>query len=104
MKTAIAAAVIGLAACAPAQAQEESKKDKICKKMYETAAQVMEARQAGVPLPNTISVFEEKMYREMVRIAYREPKFSTQEYKQRSIDRYANQWASSCYKNLEVGK
>lgn len=97
----ITAAVLSACVAQPVVAAPASEKD-LCNSIESLARQVMRARQAGVPLSAVLSAGDpdnpaKEMVRSMAMIAYGGPRYSTEEYKQREIDEFANKFAHMCY-------
>lgn len=97
----ITAAVLSACVAQPVVAAPASEKE-FCSEIEELARQVMRARQVGVPLSEVLSAGKpdgpaKRMVRHMAMIAYGGPRYSTEEYKQREIDEFANKFAHMCY-------
>ncbi len=79
----------------------------VCKETYDIAEKVMIYRQAGVPIPVQMKFADElkgldsetkQTVRDMVQEAYEEPKYSTQDYQDKSVKEFSNSWYLKCYK------
>lgn len=79
----------------------------VCKETYDIAEKVMIYRQAGVPMPIQMKFVDElkglnsetkQTVRDIVQEAYEEPKYSTQDYQDKSVKEFSNSWYLKCYK------
>ena len=71
---------------APATAQEMTP-DELCATFATYAEVVMKARQGGVPLGQMLDTINgEPLLRNLVMVAYDQPRFSTETYQQEAID------------------
>lgn len=79
----------------------------VCKETYDIAEKVMIYRQAGVPMPIQMKFADElkglnsetkQTVRDIVQEAYEEPKYSTQDYQDKSVKEFSNSWYLKCYK------
>lgn len=73
----------------------------ICKEQERAASVVMQARQAGVPLSKMLEIGkDEPLVIAFVRMAFTYPKYRTEEYRQETIDNFANTAYIMCRKSL----
>lgn len=103
MKRLLTAAAITLAAfssAASAQVTAEPVKenDDKCTVVYKLSKSVMGSRQAGVAMPTAMRIAGDNgLAREMVRDAFTYHRYTTEEYRDRTILDFANDWAAVCY-------
>lgn len=85
------------------QAEDESVEP--CVAIHDLAKSVMAAYQGGVPITKALGVAEDdKLTRAMVFEAYDSTRYTPLEFQQRAIERFANEWAVACYKQMEGAK
>ena len=72
--------------------------DETCQHLATVAQSIMTIRQQEQPLSKAINLFESELGREMVIEAYGKHVYDTEEYAQKSIDRFANKWHLYCIK------
>ena len=78
-----------------------------CKQVHGLAKIIMEARQAGVALPEMIKIAMSNENSEAMRslnktltlAAYEEPQYSTEKMKAKTVTKFANTISLECYKN-----
>ena len=76
-----------------------------CEVIHRSAAAIMTAYQRGVPIVEALGVAEDdKLMRDMVLEAYDSTRYTPQDFQQRAIERFANEWAVACYKQTEGAK
>ena len=91
IKTTIIAAIVAIA---PLTAQAES----YCAQLGQLAYNVMSHRQAGTTMSELMGMVEgDKLAIALVRDAYNEPRFSTPEFKQKSMQDFRNDVEALCY-------
>jgi hypothetical protein len=80
-----------------------------CENIDKTAENIMTSRQSGVPMVEVVKLVNEniksdtlnKFVTEMVKDAYKEPRFSTQDYKKKAILDFRNKWYLFCLELFE---
>ena len=72
--------------------------DETCQRIADVARSIMTIRQQEQPLSKAINIYESELGRDMVIEAYGKPVYDTEEYAQKSIDRFANKWHLYCIK------
>lgn len=89
----------------PVQANISSgDKAQLCETMGKTASNVMEIRQNGTPLSETMKMVEQvdpkiqDIFREIIMVAYDEPRWSTANSKTRAIEDYRISVERECFK------
>jgi hypothetical protein len=76
-----------------------------CELVHRMATTVMGAYQGGVPIVQALSVADKsELMRAMVLEAYDSTRYTPQDFQQRAIERFANEWAVACYKQMEGDK
>ena len=77
-------------------------REETCKIIEKLAREVMTQRQDGRSMSDMMgSMGEERVTREMVLLAYKKPRYGTDEYIQKSITDFANKTASICYSSIK---
>jgi hypothetical protein len=93
MKTIITA--IALATATPALAQDP------CTGIGDLAETMMTHRQGGTAISELMPKLDgNEMFIKMLLGAYGEPRYSTEEYRQRSIDDFRSLWELGCYQAM----
>lgn len=107
-KVLISALALCVAACAATPAvAATSEQIELCKSYGEAARATMDARQAGVSFVTMYGIAEEKggsmknSLKLMVKQAFDEPRYETQEYIQRAIEDFGSEWEQSCIRVSE---
>lgn len=92
MKLVPAALIIATLLPGTAQAGEPPEiTEEKCQGLHDYAANVMRARQLDIEVPQVMDIARgNKLQEILVRAAYREPSYTTEEYKQRAIREFAN--------------
>lgn len=92
MKALTATLLIGTLLAGVAQAAEPSTiTEEKCRGLHDYAGKVMKARQLDMEAPQLMGLTRGNKLKEiLVRLAYREPSYATDEYKQRAIREFAN--------------
>jgi len=71
--------------------------DDKCKSVEDLAEVIMGCRQSGVAMSSAMKVADdEPVTRAMVIDAWQRPMYNTEEYKQRSIQRFKDDWYMQC--------
>ena len=106
MNTMILPLVVALGA-SQVMAEEEMTHDEACGIYHETALTVMKSHQLGVPLMKVMELFgnapnadAQEFINNIILAAYEKPTISTEEYKQKAANEFANRVAVECYKLL----
>jgi len=69
-----------------------------CKQMGDMAAQIMEAREVGVPLSSMMDIAADNdLLKALILSAYQVPRFSTGDYRQEAITDFRNEVEVMCY-------
>ena len=86
--------------CFSFAAHASENRTETCKGVSGIAMKIMAARQGGVPVSDLLSELEkagdDQWIFELVKLAYSEPRFSTEENKQKSVTEFGNQTFISC--------
>lgn len=91
-----------------AQASESDIDDSVCRSVMELSKTVMEGRQVGVPVTDTMDVFvndsdidakHKTLMMDIIIRAYDAPKYSTVEYQKEAADEFANSYYLDCMKS-----
>ena len=94
------ALIITLALSTSAFAAEPAPMSKYCPKIAELANAVMVARQNGSPMREIMEIAEgEPIMVSMITEAYGHSAYSTQEYQDRAIQEFEDQWYLRCVKS-----
>ena len=95
LKRIITAATILVATTAPLAAETDE-----CVTLGDTAAALMEARQAGVPMSETMSYTNGNEFLEALTVAaYSVSRFTTDRYRQGAVTDFRNEVEMICYEN-----
>lgn len=91
-----------LSACSVAYAQVNTLEDvkQTCKQIESMASVVMKARQYNVPASKMMELAENELRVAMIEEAFSEPLYSSEEYKQKAIQGFANKYYMQCWKVL----
>ena len=90
--------LIALALTAATTAQAET----ICETYSGLAETIMDSRQSGTSMATVIAIVREDAYAtNMVRIAYEQPRWHTDESQQRAIEDFRDAVYLECYKAVE---
>lgn len=69
-----------------------------CPVLGELSGVIMENRQAGTPISKMMSVSPDNdLVTAIILQAYQQPRYSTEKYRQRAIDDFANTVMTACY-------
>lgn len=81
-----------------------------CEQFGELAESIMKSRQTGVPLSSLMNVIKDtpetdgnEIFRNMIVMAYDEPRYSSDNMQRRAIEDYRNLWELGCYQS-DYGK
>jgi hypothetical protein len=90
------------AALLPGAASAETTANDLCVSMGESGELTMRARQEGTRMSDLMALADKAgdqraTLRDLIKRAYRSPRFSTEEAKQNAIREFANQAELSCY-------
>ena len=89
---------------APAHAESKADKyAKLCPAIESSARAVMKARQKGLPLKK-LMVMDSTIIRELAKLAYKKPRWSTDRSISRAIEGFANDQYLSCLSLAERDK
>lgn len=81
-------------------AQAEESKFMNCKEISEFAGSIMQVRQQGTPMSDLYDIANgSKVIESLIILAYEVPKFNTEEYKQREVNKFKNEFFLTCVKN-----
>ena len=69
----------------------------LCKSLGDLAETVMSLRQQGTEMSSMMAISEEPFVREMILIAYDQPRFSSAEYQERATRDFRNEVEAGCY-------
>ena len=97
LKSFIVATVILAASVASASTINNSKQE-MCTTLSSIAERIMYLRQEGTDMMELVRVTTVPIAMKMVEQAYEQPQYSTDEYKQRAVQRFKNEWALACFK------
>lgn len=83
-----------------------------CQIVESLARTMMKARQSGMPAVELLKVIEQQKETPQVKTAmknlmveaYKQPRFSVEEYQQNAINDFANEWFVMCLQNEESNK
>jgi DNA polymerase elongation subunit (family B) len=88
--------MLGIVALTPSQANAKAE-DEYCAGLYNLASTIMDARQSDVPLPDVLKIVKgNEISTLLVKQAYSKDQMVTDEYKQRSIKRFAEETFAMC--------
>lgn len=73
----------------------------MCQPIAEFAKELMDARQAGVPLAQALTVSTQPAMQALIVSAYRKPRYSTERYRERAAVEFANETLITC---LDAGE
>lgn len=69
-----------------------------CKQIGAFAAKIMQVRQVGVPMSDSMAVVKDReLYRMMVMEAYEVPSYGTDTFREREVNEFRNKWELICY-------
>lgn len=91
-KSIIAAALLALVACAPANAEDGN-----CVQLAELAGYVMKARQNGIPATRAVDLLGDT-YAPLADMAYRQPRYHGEEMQERTVTDFADYVYIECRK------
>lgn len=81
-----------------------------CEQFGELAESIMKSRQTGVPLSSLMNVIKDtpeandnEIFRNMIVMAYDNPRYSSDNMQRRAIEDYRNFWELGCYQS-DYGK
>lgn len=80
---------------------DKSSTDGLCTSVSTTAAEIMKARQNGVPMSKLIEIFKKDdaaIFRRLTISAYESPRYSTESIQEKSIQDFENKAFLDCYK------
>lgn len=73
-----------------------------CKLIGGIAAQIMESRQLGIPLSDTMNIVNDiDILKTMTITAYQSPRFSSDSYRQEAIKDFRNEVEVMCYNTAD---
>jgi hypothetical protein len=73
-----------------------------CEDLYDVAKQVMENRQAGVPMPPMMRIAgDNELLRTIVQQAYEMSIYSSDTVRRRAVEGYAEVWYRECLKHTD---
>ena len=99
LKTTVMTALF-FAVAQPALAGAEGEQH-VCESMGELAYMVMELRQEGVPMSQTMQISDSELVKAIIVEAYNYPRFNTQEYKEKAAEDFRNEVEVECYKTVD---
>lgn len=73
----------------------------MCQPIADIARELQAARQAGAPLAKALAIFEEPALQALTLSAWREPRYSTEEYKLRAIAEFENRVLLQCMEGAD---
>lgn len=85
---------------------EEKTPSEICQTFYDLGETIMKARQANLPMPKLIEIYQFKtddasnVARQLITAAYQRPRFSTDSHQDSAVIDFANDTYLSCLKKL----
>lgn len=92
------AAIIFTTFATATQAQTMS----FCNQLYDTSEAVMDARQSGVDLRQMMQAADgNQLHEDIVKLAYKQPNYSTESYQQNAIKQFAEQFYLSCLEQMD---
>lgn len=75
-----------------------------CEKLENLSRAIMRNRQAGIPLKRSIEIIKDSPYLKKITImAYKDPMYSTENFKQKTINRFADDVYLACLES-EISK
>lgn len=94
----VLATIILTVSAATVQAQTMS----FCNQLYDTSEAIMDARQSGVDLRQMMQAADgNQLHEDMVKLAYKQPNYSTESYQQNAIKQFAEQFYLSCLEQMD---
>ncbi len=75
-----------------------SSKQEMCTTLSAIAERIMYLRQEGTDMMELVKVTTVPIAMKMIEQAYEQPQYSTDEYKQRAVQRFKNEWVLACIK------
>jgi len=94
----LAAASIASASASASASTISSSKQEMCTTLSAIAERIMYLRQEGTDMMELVRVTTVPIAMKMIEQAYEQPQYSTDEYKQRAVQRFKNEWALACIK------
>ena len=83
-------------------AQAEQTKEDLCFEYEKLARHLMDARQYGVPLAKAYKTAKDsQVIKNMVLNAYKEPMWPTDEYKEKAINTFSDEWLLVCLRDVK---
>jgi hypothetical protein len=82
----------------PALAEEPKADDHVCKVLGIVAGQIMDNRQAGIPLSDMLEVTDLPILKEIVLLAYESPRYYSDEVVREEIQDFRNDVEVECYR------
>ena len=81
---------------APAYADDNAHVMEKCVSLKRAAATAMKSRQIGVELDEVLAITNNQLLRTMSIQAYKQTRYSTDEYQKRAISEFSNEWYLAC--------
>ena len=81
---------------APAYADDNAHVMEMCINVKEAATTMMKSRQVGMELDKVLAYGDVDLFQTMAIEAYKQPRFSTDQYQQRAISEFSNEWYLAC--------
>lgn len=99
MKKLLIGLVLSVAVSTPAFAGDHVISNQTCSELEDTAVEVMNARQSGVPISKVMALLDNDLFHRIIIDAYDQPAMRTPENAHRQRAEFGVKWALFCIKN-----
>ena len=99
MKKLLIGLILSVAMSAPAFAGDHVISRQTCSELEETAVEVMNARQSGVPISKVMALLDNDLFHRIIIDAYDQHAMQTPENAMRQRTEFGVKWAVFCIKN-----
>jgi len=70
-----------------------------CEQVEKLAGTIMKARQNGTPMSRLIKKADSEGIKQLIVMAYEQPRFASEKYQKRAIEKFKNKVYLECYKS-----
>ena len=97
MKKLVLASAIAMGLSLNVSAEEMS----FCEEFEDLSRTIMDNRQSGIPMSTQYNLVDSDLIRKVVVLAYKVPEYSSEEYQQDAVNKFANAAFMQCIKTTE---
>lgn len=83
-----------------AEGKAEKSNEELCKEFSDTSGKIMWLRQDGMDMAELYMMFDSKLHKGMVKLAYESPHWHTKDRKEREINKFKNNAFLGCVEQL----